>query len=46
MTSIKKLKIKIFADGASIKDMFLLNNKDYISGFTTNPSLNETSEQF
>ena len=39
MISIKKLKIKIFADGAAVKDMFLLNNKDYISGFTTNPSL-------
>ena len=39
MSKIKNLKIKIFADGASIKDMFLLNKKNYISGFTTNPSL-------
>ncbi len=46
MTSIKKLKIKIFADGASIKDMFLLNNKDYISGFTTNPSLMKQAKVF
>jgi transaldolase len=37
--NIKKLKIKIFADGASIRDMFFLNRKDYIRGFTTNPSL-------
>jgi len=39
MSRIKDLKIKIFADGASIKDMFDLNKKKYISGFTTNPSL-------
>jgi transaldolase len=39
MSSIKNLKINIFADGASIKDMFALNKKNYISGFTTNPSL-------
>jgi transaldolase len=39
MTNIKNLKIKIFADGASIDDMFSLNRKSYISGFTTNPSL-------
>jgi transaldolase len=39
MTSIKNLKINIFADGASIDDMFSLNKKNYISGFTTNPSL-------
>ena len=36
---MKKLKIKIFADGANIIDMFLFNKKKYISGFTTNPSL-------
>ena len=39
MSSIKNLIINIFADGASIKDMFTLNKKSYISGFTTNPSL-------
>lgn len=39
MNSIKNLKINIFADGASIDDMFSLNKKNYISGFTTNPSL-------
>ena len=39
MSSIKNVKINIFADGASIKDMFALNKKNYISGFTTNPSL-------
>jgi transaldolase len=39
MSSIKNLKINIFADGASIDDMFNLNKKNYISGFTTNPSL-------
>jgi transaldolase len=39
MSSIKNLKINIFADGASIEDMYSLNKKNYISGFTTNPSL-------
>jgi len=39
MSSIENLKINIFADGASIDDMFSLNKKKYISGFTTNPSL-------
>mgnify|MGYP003345139281 CR=1 FL=1 len=39
MSNIKNLKINIFADGASIADMFSLNKKSYISGFTTNPSL-------
>ena len=36
---MNKLKIKIFADGADIKQMFMLNKKKFISGFTTNPSL-------
>ena len=36
---MNKLKIKIFADGADIKQMFMLNEKKFISGFTTNPSL-------
>ena len=39
MSSLDKLKIKIFADGANIKEMFSLNDKKYISGLTTNPSL-------
>lgn len=39
MNSLSNLKIKIFADGANIKEMYLLNKKKYISGFTTNPSL-------
>lgn len=37
--SFKSLKIKIFADGANIKEMFYLNKHKFISGFTTNPSL-------
>jgi len=36
---LKKFKIKIFADGANIKDFFFLNKKKYIDGFTTNPTL-------
>ena len=38
---IKKnnLNIKIFADGASLEQVTKLNELDYISGFTTNPSL-------
>jgi len=39
MKKIKDLKIKIFADGANIQDMFSLNKLKFISGFTTNPSL-------
>jgi transaldolase len=36
---IKKLNIKIFADGANLKDFQRLNQLHYIKGFTTNPSL-------
>lgn len=36
---MKKFKIKIFADGANIKEFFFLNKKKYIDGFTTNPTL-------
>lgn len=39
MNKLKKLNIEIFADGADIKKMFMLNKKKFISGFTTNPSL-------
>ncbi len=35
----KKLKIKIFADGANFKDIIELNKDKKIKGFTTNPSL-------
>ena len=34
-----KFKIHIYADGADIKSILNLNNKKFISGFTTNPSL-------
>ena len=37
--SLSKLKIKIFADGANIEDILSLNDKNFINGFTTNPSL-------
>ena len=37
--SLEKLKIKIFADGADIKEIKALNNNPLIKGFTTNPSL-------
>ena len=33
------LDIKMFADGANIDQIRKLNNLDYISGFTTNPTL-------
>ena len=39
MKKIKDLKIKIFADGANLQNMINLNKKDFIKGFTTNPSL-------
>ena len=39
MAVLNNLKIKIFADGADEKEIIKLNEKDYIKGFTTNPSL-------
>lgn len=36
---LKKINIKIFADGASIKDLKVLKKNKLIKGFTTNPSL-------
>ena len=39
MINKNDLNIKIFADGASLDQIKLLNELDYISGFTTNPSL-------
>lgn len=39
MVNIKKFKIKLFADGANIKDIKKLNKNSLIKGFTTNPSL-------
>ncbi|MDR3049954.1 MAG: transaldolase [Elusimicrobiota bacterium] len=35
----KNLKVKIFADGADINGMLDMYRTDYISGFTTNPTL-------
>lgn len=39
MADIEKLKIKIFADGADLKHIQELYMKEYIKGFTTNPTL-------
>ena len=39
MNSLDKLKIKIFADGASFEDMINMNANSIIKGLTTNPSL-------
>ena len=39
MNSLDKLKIKIFADGASFEDMINMNANSNIKGLTTNPSL-------
>ena len=36
---MKKLKVKIFADGADFSSIKSLNNYTYVKGFTTNPSL-------
>jgi len=36
---LKKLNVKIFADGADYKSMIELSKKKYIQGLTTNPSL-------
>lgn len=43
MKKINNLKIKIFADGADLSKIKKLNSKNYISGFTTNPSLMKSS---
>ncbi len=39
MRKIEDLKVKIFYDGSDKKDMLDMNNKNFIKGFTTNPSL-------
>lgn len=39
MINLKKYKIKIYADGANIKDFLILKKNNLIDGFTTNPSL-------
>ncbi len=36
---MRKIKIKIFADGADIKSIQKLNKLNYVKGFTTNPTL-------
>ncbi len=40
---MKKLKIKIYADGADYKSILDFNKKKYIKGLTTNPSLMKKS---
>lgn len=39
MTSIDKLKVQIYADGADLKGILELYAKPYIKGLTTNPTL-------
>ncbi|MBS3905145.1 MAG: transaldolase [Simkania sp.] len=39
MNALKNLKIKIFADGADLKGIEEMRAKEWIKGFTTNPSL-------
>jgi transaldolase len=39
MTTMKDLKVKIFADGADAKSILEHAAKPYIAGFTTNPTL-------
>ena len=43
ISKIEDLNIKIFADGANKNDILRLNSKEYIKGFTTNPSLMKKS---
>lgn len=38
-TSVPKLKVKLFADGADKKGMLEMYEKSWIQGFTTNPTL-------
>jgi transaldolase len=39
MLSVENLKIKLFADGADLEGMLKMNDKPYIKGLTTNPTL-------
>ena len=39
MNKIQKFKLKIFADGADLKDFKFFKKNNLIKGFTTNPSL-------
>jgi transaldolase len=39
VTDVKKLKVKIFADGADLPTMLEMSNKPFIQGLTTNPTL-------
>lgn len=39
MTSLERLKIRIFADGADLASMLELYGRPYIKGLTTNPTL-------
>ncbi len=39
MTRIEDLRVKLFADGATLPEMAALATTPYIRGFTTNPSL-------
>jgi transaldolase len=39
MDLLKKLKIKVFADGANKPEMIKMNNNSFIQGLTTNPTL-------
>jgi transaldolase len=37
--NVESLRVKIFADGASLSDIVSLSHETYIKGFTTNPTL-------
>jgi transaldolase len=39
MSQLDALSIRIFSDGANLKEMITLAQKDFISGLTTNPTL-------
>ena len=39
MDKLKKLKIHLYADGADLNSIKILNNNPLVKGFTTNPSL-------
>lgn len=39
MKSLNDLNVKIYADGADLKEMLEIYKNDYVKGFTTNPSL-------
>ena len=42
MKSLNDLNVKIYADGADLKEMLEIYKNDYVKGFNNKPIINET----